>query len=286
MQITKAKCEKAPGESGVTPEAYKVMSMESKTILLKILCNVYKGRTDPDEWHEALAKCLHKKGDTSDPNNWRATCLKDMRARLMSGIMNARLIQVIHEHGVKTQHGSQPGLGYLDGLYTLRSGLATRRYHNQPTWALFVDLVKAFDTVNHALLFKLLERYGVPKDVASMVKRIYEGMFVKLKVGKEERCIPYTVGVQKGDNMSPLLFLFPMQAFGEILEKKWIDEWGVKSPEYKYFQKKKTERGRLLGQAMKSAGSTSFNLFYQLYVDNGGFLFKKNGHNQRSRTDS
>ena len=105
----------------------------------------------------------------------------------MSGIMNTRLIQVIQEHGVKTQFGSQPGLRCLDGLYTLRSALATRRYHNQPTWALFIDLMKAFNTVNHELLFKLLELYGVLKDVASVVKRMYEGMFVKLKVGKEER---------------------------------------------------------------------------------------------------
>ena len=232
MHIMKDKCEKAPGESGVTPEAYKVMLMESKTILLKILCNVYKGRTDPDEWHEALVKCLQKKGNTSDPNNWRAICLKDMSARLMSGIMNARPIQVIQEHGVKTQFGSQPGLGCLDGLYTLWSALTTRRYHNQPTWALFVNLVKAFDTVNHELLFKLLEQYGVPKDVASMMKRMYESMFVKLKVGKEERCIPYSVGVQQGHNMAPLLFLFSIQAFGEILEKKLIDEWRTESPEY------------------------------------------------------
>jgi hypothetical protein len=142
----------------------------------------------------------------------------------MSGIMNARLIQMIQEHGVKAQFGSQPGLGCLDGLYTLWTALTTRRYHNQPTWALFVDLVKAFDTANHELLFKLLERYGVPKDVARVVKRMYEGMFVKLKVGKEERCISYTVGIQQSDNMAPLLFFFPMQAFGEILEKKWIDE--------------------------------------------------------------
>ena len=76
-----------------------------------------------------------------------------------------------------------------------------------------------------------------------MVKRIYDGMFVKVKVGKEERCIPYTVGIQQGNNMAPLLFLFPMQAFGEILEKKWVDEWGIESPEYKYFQTKKQREG-------------------------------------------
>jgi hypothetical protein len=124
-QITKGKCEKAPGESGVTPEAYKVMSMESKTILLKILCNVYKGRTDPDEWHEALAKCLHKKGDTSDPNNCQAMCLKDTSTRLMGGIMNARLIQVIQEHGVKTQFGSQPARTGMFGR-TIHTAVSSR----------------------------------------------------------------------------------------------------------------------------------------------------------------
>ena len=64
----------------------------------------------------------------------------------------------------------------------------------------------------------------------------------------------------------------PHSSFREILEKKWIDEWGIESAEYRYFLTKRTERGRLLGQATKSAG-TSFNRFYQLYVDDGGFLF-------------
>ena len=44
----------------------------SASCFFKILCNVLEGKTDPDEWHEALTKCLQKKGDTSDPNNWRA----------------------------------------------------------------------------------------------------------------------------------------------------------------------------------------------------------------------
>jgi hypothetical protein len=31
----------------------------------------------------------------------------------------------------------------------------------------------------------------------------------------------YTVSVQQGDNMAPILFLFVMQAFSETLEDKW-----------------------------------------------------------------
>jgi hypothetical protein len=214
-QVKKAKNEKAPGESGVTNEAYKAISTKAKEILLQSLFNIYEGRSDPEEWHEANLKCLHKKGDSTDPNNWRAICLKDMSARLMSGILSSRLVQVIQEHGVSTQFGSQPGMGCQDGLFALRTALSTRRYHNQATWTLFVDLVKAFDTVHHEFLFQLLEKYGVPKELTNVVRKMYENMHVKLKIGKEDRDIPYTVGVQQGDNMAPVLFLFTMQAFAE-----------------------------------------------------------------------
>ena len=72
--------------------------------------------------------------------------------------------------------------------------------HNQPTWGLFVDLVKA-------------------------IQIMYEHMYItKLTLGKEEQNIPYTTGMQHGDNMVPLLFLFIMQAFSEILESKWTSE--------------------------------------------------------------
>jgi hypothetical protein len=236
------------------------------------LCDVYNGNTNPPEWHEATLKCLHKKGDATDPNNWRAICLKDMSARLMSGILSARLAKVIQDHGVKTQFGSQPGVGCLDGLFTLRTALTTRRYHNQPTWALFIDLVKAFDTVHHELLFQLLGRYGVPPQLVNAVQIMYKNMYVNLTIGTEERAIPYTIGVQQGDNMAPVLFLFPMQAFAEILEQKWMNEWNLETPEYRFLPTRNVERGRLLGQATKTAG-IAFKLFYQLYVDDGVFLF-------------
>ena len=87
---------------------------------------------------------------------------------------------------------------------------------------------------------------------------------------KEKRTINYTIGVQQGDNMAPVLFLFIMQAFAETLEANWT-KWGLQSPEYNYMNKGKLQ-GRLFNQSTKATGTT-FNLFYLLFVDDGAFIF-------------
>jgi hypothetical protein len=38
--------------------------------------------------------------------------------------------------------------------------------------AVFIDVIKAFDTVNHELLFELLEHYGVPPKMWQAIARI------------------------------------------------------------------------------------------------------------------
>ena len=117
-------------------------------------------------------------------------------ARLMSAIISKRLLDTpIVKYGIQAQFGSQPLVGCRDAIFTLRSMLELRRYHNLPTWALYVDLVKAFDIGNHELLFKLLTKYGVPDHLVNVVQRLYHDTTeIKLKVGREERTIPYSIG--------------------------------------------------------------------------------------------
>jgi hypothetical protein len=170
-QILRARNDSAPGESGVTNEALKHLSEKGKEMLLRILQNAFTGATNPPEWRRAILKCLFKnKGDPSNPDQWRGICLKDMTARLLSAIINSRLLKIIAKHGTEIQYGSQPERGCQDGIFVLRAALETRRYHDLPTWALFVDLVKAFDTVNHALLFAILEKYGAPRTSSQQCK--------------------------------------------------------------------------------------------------------------------
>ena len=88
-----------------------------------------------------------------------------------------------------------------------------RKQHNLESFVIFVDLVKAYDTVNHDLLIDVLERYGTPPKMRSAIKRMYTDLKVKISVEDKTAEISQTVGVRQGDNMLPVLFLFFMSAF-------------------------------------------------------------------------
>jgi hypothetical protein len=85
----------------------------------------------------------------------------------------------------------------------------------------FVDLVKAYDTANHKLLFDILRHYGAPPKFTTAIENIYRNNTCILKIEKEVTEISQSVGVRQGDNMAPVLFLFLMTAFAETLEIVW-----------------------------------------------------------------
>ncbi len=80
-----------------------------------------------------------------------------------------------------------------------------------------VDLVKAYDTANHILLIDILRKYRAPPKFVKAIETIYRNNTFVLKIENEIAEIPQTVGVRQGDNMAPVLFLFLMTAFAEML---------------------------------------------------------------------
>ena len=80
-------------------------------------------------------------------------------------------------------------------------------------------MVKAFDTMNHKIMLQILERYGAQPKLRSAISRMYKDLKMVLKIGEVEEKMSQTVGVRQGDCMAPVLFLFMVMAFAEILEK-------------------------------------------------------------------
>ena len=140
-------------------------------------------------------------------------------AKVFISLIFKRLFKIIKKDGVKYQFGSSPGVGCQDRTFTIKTILHTRHNHNLPSYAAFVDLIKAFETVNHDMMLKILERYGAPPKLRSAIYRMYQDLKIVLKIGRIEEKTSQTVGVRQGYCMDPVLFLFMVMAFAETLEK-------------------------------------------------------------------
>jgi hypothetical protein len=221
IAINKLKNGKSPGLNGIPPEAYKAMNVTTRRRIHQYVSAFFEGDADYEGWHTSQCVPVPKSGNLSDPNKWRGVMLMDVCSKIFSSVMNGRAFRLLDLHGTRFQFGGTPTLGCQDGLFTLKTLLNAHKNHNLPTFVAFVDLVKAYDTVNHEILLKILEKYGAPPKFVAAIKTMYTDLKVVIKIDKELAEIMQSVGVRQGDNMAPVLFLFLMSAAAETLEPAW-----------------------------------------------------------------
>ena len=120
---------------------------------------------------------------------------------------------------MKYQFGSTPGVGCQGGSFTIKTMLHLRYNHNLPTFVIFADIVKAFDTSNYKLMVEILNKYVCPHKLCSVIRRIYTDNNVRLIIVKIDISIPFVVGVKQGESVAPVLSLFVVVVFAETIEK-------------------------------------------------------------------
>ena len=137
-----------------------------------------------------------------------------------------------------------------------------------------MELVKAFDTVDHDLMLQILKKYSAPPKLRSSIARMYQDLKVVLKIGKIEETTSQTVGVRQGDCMAPVLLLFMVMAFSKTLEKEWTRA-GLNLIILQQRSYSPQDIGKLTGHKVKTFSQENLlTLFCVLYVDDGAFPFE------------
>jgi hypothetical protein len=67
-------------------------------------------------------------------------------------------------------------------VWNLKSTLRKLKAGGHECWLLLLDLVKAFDRCDRALLWAVMERLGVPPTVLLVLKALHEEVVVKFDV--------------------------------------------------------------------------------------------------------
>ena len=118
-----------------------------------------------------------------------------------------RLKKVLYnkDYILEEQTGFTPKRSTVDGVFNLKMALMQRKEHELDSWVVFVDLVKAFDSINRKLLFAILEKAGIPQRLLELIKKLHRAS-VKLKFGGKDYEFETGVGVLQGDPLAPILF--------------------------------------------------------------------------------
>ena len=150
-------------------------------------------------------------------SSWRSIMVMHSFASLLGGIMNTRLQSVQTRHGPEPQNGFTAHRGHQDSLYSQETAIRKRLEHGLDTWAAYIDWVAGFDTVDHSVLWPVLEKYGLPPHFLQVLRRFYSGCTFKVRYdGHAAVVIPYTAGVKQGCRMSPTLWNFMIAAIMEV----------------------------------------------------------------------
>ena len=191
---------------GILVAGKNILMPAFKLFFGKLFCSALH----PVSFSRNFLKSLFKKGDTSDPDNYRGIAIGSMLAKVFDLIILQRLEgDILKSHPLSSnQIGFKKGHRTSDHMFVLKSIIdKIVRTEKGKLFTAFIDFRKAFDWVNRQLLLLKLQRLGIKGLLYKNIKEMHRNIsyMVKVKGGHLEP-IKSSVGLKQGGVLNPLLF--------------------------------------------------------------------------------
>ena len=200
---------KAPGPDGIPAEIFKVGGETLITHLTKLFQLFWVRGQLPQDLRDANIIHLYKnKGDRSSCDNHRGISLLSIAGKILARIMLNRISKHLLDDVVsESQCGFRKQRGTVDMVFAIRQLQEKCIEQHQDLHLLFIDLTKAFDTVNRAALWAVLGKLGCPPRFVQIIRSFHDGMVGRvIEDGTASDPFPVSNGVKQGCVLAPTLF--------------------------------------------------------------------------------
>jgi hypothetical protein len=225
--IRTMKQNKSPGASGIRVEHLRLWMEgamhEERPIfvkewekVLKLVKMAFTGVDIPSSFCNGILVLIPK----TVPGEYRGIALLEVIYKLISSIINRRLVSGIQWHDAI--HGFRTGRGTGTAIIEAKLRMQLAQRSHKPLYMIFLDLKKAYDTLDRDRTMLILEQYGVGKNTREFIKKIWEGdTMVPKQAGFFGKPFQAKRGVRQGDIISPTLF--------NIIVNTVVQEWKAKT---------------------------------------------------------
>jgi hypothetical protein len=206
VAIKKLKKGKSPGCDNLQSEHYIFASNK----LSVLLCIVFNCMIIHSYVPEALLDTIivplvkGKKEDIMDKDNYRPIAITCISSKILELTILDKY--ALYPESNDNQYGFKRNMSTDVCVFTLKEIIDYYKNQSSNVYTCFLDASKAFDKVNHWLLFSRLLRCGVPKLIVRLLMVWYSCQKVAVKWESLSTAFTVTNGVRQGGVLSPVLF--------------------------------------------------------------------------------
>ena len=216
--IMRLKNGKAKGWDNIPNEALKNLPDEMIEMITLLFNKIKASGSLPAGWNRGRITLVHKKGLRELLSNYRPITVIISLSGLYSKVLNERLTQVVEEHNLlgEVQNGFRKERGGCDNSFILDTILWKAKAQKSKVHMAFLDISKAYDSVNREVLWKRLSSMGFGGQFLSTLKSLYTDDCVDCVVnGIPTKQIFLRRGLRQGCSLSPMLFALYISGVGE-----------------------------------------------------------------------
>ena len=185
----------------------------------------------PREWKSAHVTPVYKGGDGQLVGNYRPVSVLPVVVKVFEKIVYRQLYNYLQENNVLSplQFGFRPGHTTQDVVVSMVDEWRKALDEDKLVGSIMLDLSKAFDSVDHGIVLRKLDRYGVRGDELMWFRGYLDGRRQRVCVGEaKSNWCDVLKGVPQGSILGPLLFILYAndlpQAVQQCRVKQYADD--------------------------------------------------------------
>ena len=210
-KLQSLKPDKSPGPDGLHPRVLKELSEEIADPLEMIFNKSMGTGKLPDKWKLAEVRPIFKKGDKTEPGNYRPVSLTSIVCKLYEGFIRDKLFEHLTVNGLlsEEQYGFCGGRSCTTQLLNTLNDWLYYLDNHIPVDAVYLDFRKAFDTVPHERLLKKLYGYGIRGHILQWIRDFLTNRYQYVSINDNNSCLSeVSSGVPQGSVLGPTLFIY------------------------------------------------------------------------------
>ena len=208
--INSLKNSTSPGIDQISSFLIKTVATEIVDILVYLVNYSFQDGIFPTQLKNAVVVPIYKSGQSSQCSNYRPISLLSCFSKIYEKIMKKKLINFLNSTGFfsKKQYGFRKGMNTENALVNFMTDIYNAVNSNKCISGLFLDIKKAFDTVEHEILLSILYRCGIRGVTHKWFKSYLKDRQQCVKIGSNySEMGKITHGVPQGSVLGAILFI-------------------------------------------------------------------------------